>query len=101
LKNMVETPSRLYYIDWVRVLAMVCVFLFHNARFFDEFSDWHVRNATTNFGASVLVAFLSQWMMPLFFLISGAAVFYAFKSRNAGKYSLDKVCGFSFRWSSA
>jgi glucan biosynthesis protein C len=91
LKNLVETPSRLYYIDWVRVLAMVCVFLFHNARFFDDFSDWHVRNTTTNFGASMLVAFLGQWMMPLFFLISGAAAYYALKSRNAGKYSLDKV----------
>jgi glucans biosynthesis protein C len=91
IKSILETPGRLYYVDWVRVLAMVCVFFFHNARFFDAFSDWHVRNLTTNLGASALVAFLSQWMMPLFFLISGASTYYALKNRSAGKYGLERV----------
>jgi glucans biosynthesis protein C len=70
---------------------MFCVFFFHNARFFDEFSDWHVRNAATNMGASALVAFMGQWMMPLFFLISGTATYYALKNRSAGRYSLERL----------
>jgi glucans biosynthesis protein C len=89
--NPVSAAIRLYYVDWVRVLAMFCVFFFHNARFFDEFSDWHIRNATTNMGASVLVAFLGQWMMPLFFLISGTATYFALKNRSAGQYSLERL----------
>jgi glucan biosynthesis protein C len=91
MKNLAETSSRLYYLDWLRVLAMVGVFLFHNARFFDVFSDWHVKNATTSFGASVLVAFLDQWAMPLFFLIAGAGTYYALKSRRAGRYIQERT----------
>ena len=44
----VESPPRLYYLDWLRVLAMAGIYFFHNARFYDAFSDWHVRNATTS-----------------------------------------------------
>ncbi len=78
--------ARLYYLDWLRVLAMFGVFIFHNARFYDSFSDWEVRNSTTDPGATVIVAFFSQFIMPIFFLISGAAVYYAFKSRTPGKF---------------
>jgi glucans biosynthesis protein C len=86
MKDINQAPGRLFYLDWLRVLAMVGIFFFHNARFFDEFSDWHVRNATTNLGASVLVAFLGQWIMPLFFLIAGAGTYYALKSRRVGQF---------------
>lgn len=80
-------PSpRLYYLDWLRVLAMAGIFFFHNARFYDIFSDWHVRNATTSLGASVLVAFMSQWIMPLFFLIAGASTYYALGARRTGHF---------------
>ena len=81
-----KTTSRLYYLDWLRVLAMLGIFLFHNARFYDEFSDWHVRNASTNLGASFLVAFMAQWIMPLFFLIAGAGTYYALKVRRTGQF---------------
>jgi len=37
-------PTRLYYIDWLRVLAMFSIFFFHNNRFFD-FEDWHKSNS--------------------------------------------------------
>jgi peptidoglycan/LPS O-acetylase OafA/YrhL len=85
------SSPRLYYVDWLRVLAMLCVFFFHNARFYDIFSDWHVRNATTNLGASAIVAFMSQWMMPLFFLISGAGTYYALKSRRASQFIQERA----------
>jgi glucans biosynthesis protein C len=86
MKTISEPSGRLYYLDWIRVLAMFCIFLFHNARFFDSFSDWHVKNATTNLAASSLIAFLSQWIMPLFFLIAGAGVYYSLKSRQPGPF---------------
>ena len=67
MKNLIQAQNRLYFLDWLRVLAMFGIFFFHNARLFDEFNDWHVKNATTNLGASITVAFLGQWIMPLFF----------------------------------
>ena len=39
------TGERCYYVDWLRVLAMLLIFLFHCARFFDH-GGWHVKNAT-------------------------------------------------------
>lgn len=67
MRNLAETSSRMFYLDWLRVLAMLGIFFFHNARFYDSFTDWHVKNATTNLAASAIVAFMSQWIMPLFF----------------------------------
>jgi len=84
--SITAKPARLYYIDWLRVLAMVGIFLFHNARFFDVFSDWHVKNASTSLGASVLVGFMDGWIMPLFFLIAGAGTYYSLKSRRARQF---------------
>ncbi len=86
MKTTSPVSNRLLYLDWLRVLAIIGVFLFHNARFYDEFSDWHIKNATTNMGATVFVAFMSPWMMPLFFLIAGAGTYYALRSRSAWQY---------------
>ena len=46
--------TRLYYLDWLRVLAMFSIFFFHNARFFDSW-DWHVKSAETSLGPDILV----------------------------------------------
>jgi glucan biosynthesis protein C len=85
------TSPRLYYLDWLRVLAMLGVFFFHNSRFFDSLIDWHVKNATTNLAASVVVAFMSQWLMPLFFLIAGAGVYFALKSKRASQFTQERL----------
>lgn len=92
LPSPVTIPQqRLYWVDWLRVLAMVGIFLFHNARFFNAFEDWQVKNSTTNLGATGLVAFMSQWIMPLFFLIAGAGTYYALKSRQPGQYAKERT----------
>lgn len=91
MKNLVEPQGRQYYLDRIRVLAMIGIFFFHNARFYDAFNDWHVKNATTNLGATSLIAFMSQWIMPLFFLVAGAATFYALKSRRTGQYVQERA----------
>lgn len=41
--------------------------------------------------ASGFVAFMSLWMMPLFFLVAGAASFLALKSRSSGQYALERT----------
>ena len=39
--------------DWLRVLGMMVVFLFHNARFFDT-EGWHVKSARTSEAVSFI-----------------------------------------------
>lgn len=77
--------ERRYDIDWLRVLAMFMIFLFHNARFF-SYEDWHVKNNQLDFGMSFFVEIVSQWIMPLFFILSAISAYYALDYRNNRQY---------------
>src|SRR3974377_1123945 len=79
------TTNRNCALDWLRVLLILSVFVFHSIRAFDT-EDWQIKNATTYFGAQVIENFLSTWMMPTIFVVSGAAVFCALGKRGAGRF---------------
>lgn len=85
--NKIERQS---YIDWLRVLGMLVVFLYHNARFFDE-TGWCVKNVELSFGMSVFVGITSQFIMPLFFLLSAFAVYFALKKRANVEFIRERV----------
>jgi surface polysaccharide O-acyltransferase-like enzyme len=84
------TRIRRVDIDWLRIYAILAVFVFHSSRFFDT-DFWHVKNPTTYFEVQVWITFLANWLMPFVFAISGAALFYALGSRGALKFVDDKV----------
>jgi len=69
---------------------MFTIFFFHNARFFN-FEDWHVKNAVTGLGPEIFIDFLAQWMMPLFFVLAGASVYYALRFRTAGAFIKERT----------
>ena len=48
--------ERLYYLDWLRVLAFGLLFIFHTAIFFDD-CGWHVKNEEHSMLANILVGF--------------------------------------------
>lgn len=85
-----QTIQRQYYLDWMRVITILLVFLFHCARFFD-FDDWHVKNAALSTTANLFTFFMVQWMMPLFFFISGASTWLALQFKAGGKFFADRV----------
>ena len=82
-------PERRYDIDLLRVLAMLSIFLFHCARFFN-YGDWHVKNNQLDLGMSVFVSFLVLWIMPIFFLLSGEGSYFALSFRTSGKYITER-----------
>ncbi len=86
---MIE-KKRYYDIDWLRVLGMLTIFLFHNARFFNE-EDWHVKNFELDFGMTVFVAVLNQFIMPLFFVLSAFAIYYALKKRTRAEFLRERI----------
>ena len=91
--NNVSTnkPTRVDYIDWLRVVTTLGVFVFHSARFFDKFGDWHVKNATSWIGANIIVGFMSQWIMPMFMVLAGASTYYSLRSRSAWQYIWERI----------
>ncbi len=80
-----DSPERRYDIDWLRVLAMFSVFLFHCARYFDH-DGWHVKNSQLSFGFSVFVGILAQWIMPIFFILSGQSSRFSLSFRGPGQF---------------
>jgi hypothetical protein len=87
-----STPitNRRYEFDWLRVLAILVVFLYHSTRFFN-LGDWHVKNIDTYVWVELWNVFATRWIMPLFFIISGASLFYAMrKSAGWRKFYVDK-----------
>jgi len=83
--------ERRYDIDWLRVLAVMMVFFFHCARFFGG-GGWHLKNpGEESLIATLFIGLLDLWIMPLFFLLSGAGSWFALTSRTAGQYLLERV----------
>lgn len=77
--------KRQYDLDWLRVLVTGAAFLFHTARAFNN-EDWHIKNADQSIALTVFVGFLSQWIMPIMFLVSAYAVGFSLTRRTNGQY---------------
>jgi glucan biosynthesis protein C len=84
------STQRRYDLDWLRVLTILVVFIFHSARFFDEWG-WHVKNFVVYEGVTDMNDFLTSWIMPIMFVISSASIYFALGKGGAGKFFKDKV----------
>jgi peptidoglycan/LPS O-acetylase OafA/YrhL len=79
------TVRRRYDLDWLRVLAILAVFVFHCTRFFDT-DDWSIKNGTTYLAVQVWLEFVTSWGMPLILFISGASAFLALDKYRPAQY---------------
>jgi peptidoglycan/LPS O-acetylase OafA/YrhL len=80
-----QDSAHLHYIDWLRVLAILMVFLFHAVHPFD-FGDWQVKNVEQSEILTIILLILSIWGMPFFFLIAGAGSWFALQRRTGRQY---------------
>ncbi len=86
-----QKSVRLHYLDWLRVLAILGVFLFHAVHPFDA-TAWHIKNAEQSLVVTlVFVIFLYPWGMPMFFLLSGAGSWFALRLRTWQQYANERV----------
>lgn len=91
------SSDRQYYIDWLRIVATVGIFLFHNSRAYD-YGDWSIKNSPTTLFATQFVEFMNIWMMPLFFVLSGASVYFSLKSRSGGSFLKERFLRIMVPW---
>jgi peptidoglycan/LPS O-acetylase OafA/YrhL len=85
-----KTISRRFDLDWLRVLAILTIFIYHTTRFFNS-EWWLVKNPTSYLVMDILETTLANWIMALIFAISGASLFYALGKRSVSKFVKDKV----------
>lgn len=77
--------NRQYFIDWLRIILIFSVFLYHIGMYFNPW-NWHVKNNVTVTWFSDIMWFLHLWRMPLLFLVSGVGTYYALGHRTVKKY---------------
>jgi glucan biosynthesis protein C len=85
--------ERRYDIDWLRVIAMLGVFVLHCTRFFCT-EDWQLKvpaSEQSEILGIVRDLTLAVWLMPLFFLVAGFAARYSLRRRTAGQYLVERV----------
>jgi peptidoglycan/LPS O-acetylase OafA/YrhL len=82
---------RLYYLDWLRVILIFGVFLFHAMHPFDSLSDWHIKNAEQSDAVSAFLLITNPWGIPLFFLVAGAGSKFALRRRSNRQYVSERV----------
>src|SRR5712691_4762256 len=99
-----EKEQRLYYIDWLRMLAILAVFFIHSGNMFDLL---YQPVSTTRQTSSVMTSaaavdgfasggmyflnFLPQWGMSLFFLLSGAGTWFALRHRTSRQFINERL----------
>ena len=82
---------RQYDLDWIKVLATLIVFLYHCSMFFNPF-DWHIKNNVINRSyIDFFSLFVGNWIMPIFFMISGISTYYALQKRNFQSFVKERL----------
>ncbi|MCM3691128.1 acyltransferase family protein [Neobacillus niacini] len=82
--------NRQYDLDWIRVLATLAVFIYHCFMFFNPWA-WHVKNNETDpTYITALSLFMSTWLMPIFFAVSGINSYYALQKRSGRQYMKER-----------
>jgi len=85
------TPTtRRYELDWLRVFGTLAVFFFHCNRIFDH-GGWHVKSLEQSPVSSLFTDFTVQWLMPLFFLVSGASTWFSLSAGETGRFLWARV----------
>jgi peptidoglycan/LPS O-acetylase OafA/YrhL len=79
------TFQRRYDLDWLRVLAIFTVFVYHCSLIFAP-DAYQVKNPIIYPYLDRIGAFVGLWGMPLIFIISGASAFFALGKVSAGTY---------------
>ncbi|MDO1445785.1 acyltransferase family protein [Rhodocytophaga aerolata] len=89
LQNPTMAPRK-YDLDWLRVLAFTLLIFYHTGMFFVSWG-WHIKNNEISEAMEWPMRFLSQWRMPLLFMISGAGVYFALGRRPGGTFLAERT----------
>jgi len=82
--------KRAYYVDWLRVLAVLALFPFHTGQIYNEEAAFYVKDAVSTPLIMGLNSFIYLWHMPLFMFLSGIGSYYALRFRSGKEYLFER-----------
>jgi glucan biosynthesis protein C len=85
-----DGSGRLHYLDWIRVIAVLGVFVYHTSQPFDivEFS---IKNAEQTPVITAVYGFMYPFTMPLFFLVAGIGSWLSLRRRSGRQYLVERI----------
>lgn len=81
---------RLFYLDWLRVIATLGVFLFHASDVFNT-AGFEIKNAEQSDLITMIQGAFYPWGMPLFFFVAGAGSWFALRRRSASQFTRERT----------
>lgn len=84
------TSERRFDLDWVRVITMLVVFVFHCGMVFTSW-PWHIKYSQAYSPIEIFNSFVDTWQMPMLFLVSGAATRFSLRSRRVGTFIYERM----------
>lgn len=86
------TPSRVVYLDNLRILLTFLVVAHHAALAYGPFrGHWHVENAERADVLGALIVINSMFFMGLFFFLAGYFMVPSYDRKGAGRFMLDRA----------
>ncbi|MHA2079195.1 MAG: acyltransferase family protein, partial [Candidatus Thorarchaeota archaeon] len=83
--NIPETTyQRRYELDWLRVIAVILVWVFHNILTF-RVGGWIITNDEVTFAANASEVLLGGFGMPFFSVVSGMAIYHLIEKLDIQK----------------
>lgn len=82
--------ERRHDIDWLRVIIILLVLIFHTALMFTNVG-FHLNNEDKSFSLMILAGWLDSWFMPLFFLIAGFSNYFNLNKRSIRDYIINRT----------
>lgn len=83
--------DRLYFLDWLRVLAILVLHFWHTGMIYTAEWTWHIKNEETSHAMLEVMYFFAQWRMALLFFVSGTGTRFALGKRTGGQYLHERV----------
>ena len=77
--------------DWLRVITVLMLVLFHSALPFAIGATWWISSDEKSLAANVLVSVLDQYHMPLLFLVAGVATWFSLGARTGKEYLAERM----------
>lgn len=83
---MTPTNARLYFLDWVRIIAFFVLIFYHVGMYYVTW-DWHVKSPFTSDAIEPLMLLSAPWRLGLLFLVSGVASSFMLAKTGAAAFT--------------
>lgn len=87
---MRSTPERILYLDWLKVLIVYGIFVFHVALVFSA-GTWLISNHDRSIILSAFAGFCFPWGIPAMFLIAGADAWFGLRAQSPGEFLKGRI----------